>query len=496
MAITAAGALWLGDHFGLKDYQISHKSYIGSREHIELNIHGEVIQTYGPGYAPKTDSPFAHLEFALKYDDVNLDFYSAIFERIDPEDLKNHIHSRLSKKYTRKIGFLYEWLTEKQIELPASVSGNYIDFLEQDRYVTGKIIKNAKWRVNDNLLGSRKFCPIVRRTTGLQQALDLDLSVEIQKLKKAHSAQTFHRAILYLYRKETKSSYEIEHENPPADRMERFIALLSKAGTIPSDQFLTRENLIYLQNTIVDQRFAVNKFRDFQNYIGQSLLQYGEVYHYICPPPEMVDSLMSGLTLTEIKSQGNHAIIRAAIIAFSFVFIHPFEDGNGRLHRFLIHDILARDGVVEKGLIIPISARMTLQIQDYDGVLEKYSKPLMKRIKYALSQKGEINITNANHVEPYFRYPDLTDQCIYLSKIIQEAITLDMSDQLVFLERYDELKKSIQNRIDMPDKELDRLMMFLHQNKGTFPNRRKESFPKLYDEEFLLVEQIYKQIFS
>ncbi|HIP51694.1 MAG TPA: hypothetical protein EYG94_06355 [Campylobacterales bacterium] len=32
------------------------------------------------------------------------------------------------------------------------------------------------------------------------------------------------------------------------------------------------------------------------------------------------------------------------MIAFSFVYIHPLEDGNGRIHRYLIHHVLAERG--------------------------------------------------------------------------------------------------------------------------------------------------------
>jgi hypothetical protein len=31
-----------------------------------------------------------------------------------------------------------------------------------------------------------------------------------------------------------------------------------------------------------------------------------------------------------------------ALLGFGFMFVHPFEDGNGRIHRFLIHHCLAK----------------------------------------------------------------------------------------------------------------------------------------------------------
>ena len=34
-------------------------------------------------------------------------------------------------------------------------------------------------------------------------------------------------------------------------------------------------------------------------------------------------------------------VIAAAVLAFGFVYIHPFVDGDGRIHRDLIHHVLA-----------------------------------------------------------------------------------------------------------------------------------------------------------
>jgi hypothetical protein len=53
---------------------------------------------------------------------------------------------------------------------------------------------------------------------------------EIEDLKKDYQYEIFQRASQYLYRKETRSSYEIESENPSPDRMDRFIRLLYQAG--------------------------------------------------------------------------------------------------------------------------------------------------------------------------------------------------------------------------------------------------------------------------
>ena len=38
------------------------------------------------------------------------------------------------------------------------------------------------------------------------------------------------------------------------------------------------------------------------------------------------------------------------------MFIHPFLDGNGRLHRYLIREELSVLGFTPKGIVLPVSA--------------------------------------------------------------------------------------------------------------------------------------------
>jgi len=496
MPLQSIGSQWLKEHYNLSYHNLTHSSYIGSNASVELTSKGIVEQVYGPKYRVASEDPLSHIEFSLKYDDLHLDFLKAVFEKTLMTEIETFIASAPGSKYARKIGFLYEFLTGKQITLSRSVGGNYADLLEDDKYVTAKTIKDARWRINNNLLGTPAFCPIVRKTKELNDLLSQNIQDKIKDLKESYSQDIFSRAIHYLYKKETKSSYEIEKEQPSPDRMEIFVSLLVKAGTETSEEMLDKKRLIQLQNVIVDPRFAATDFRDFQNYVGESLPNYQEHIHYICPPPVILSSLMTGLRETTLKTQGIYPEIRAAMIAFGFVFIHPFEDGNGRLHRFLIHDILVHDGIVPQGLIIPVSAHMLNNINEYDNILEEYSKPLMQRVRYDKQNNGEIKVINENEVEGYFRYPDLTDHCVYLINTIHATLSEDMPDELLFIQRYDEAKKKLQFIVDMPDKLINMMLTFLHQNKGVFPKRRREYFDKLSDEEIQRMEKAYRTVYE
>ncbi len=495
MANQPAGSLWLKQQFGLNHYRLTHRSFIGPRDKMEMAPDGGIEQVYGPKYAPAEDSIPEHIEFLLKYDDLSLDFLYAVFARTDEAELVAFLAKSPSGRYARKIGFLYEWLTGKVLDLGFEPGGNYVDLLDGETYITGSKVRNSRWRINDNLPGGPAFCPVVRRTSAMEEMLATDLKGQIDELKEEYSPEIFNRATQYLYRKETKSSYEIESDKPSPDRMNRFIAILHQAGKQPAAVVLEEANLTVLQNAIVDPRCAQPGYRDFQNYIGQSNYRMEEIYHYVCPPPAMVKSLMEGLVAVEQKTAGGPAVVRAAMIAFGFVFIHPFLDGNGRIHRFLIHDMLTRDGLAEQGLIIPVSAHMLNNLKDYDAALEDFSKPLMQRITFNAAANGKITVTNPDEVAAYFRYPDLTLQSIYLTQTIQSTIRHDLSEELFFLERYDELKGDLQNLIDMPDRKLNEVIVFLHQNKGLFPNRRKKHFPEITDEEFTAMEKIYSEIF-
>ena len=489
------GGEWLKNHYKLNAFRLSHISVLGPRAKINVDENGTIVETYPARYTPEP-TPLSHVEFYLKYDNLSLDFLKVVFSKLTDSEIKDYIQQKPKGRYQRRIGMLFEFLTGKQIEVPDLGKENYIDLLDKDRYFTGKVTKVLRWNINDNLLGNIDFCPIIRKTDQLKSALEVNFQELIDKITDEFPKEIFYRAVNYLYSRETRSSYQIENEKPSPQRVHRFVALLEKAGELPLGSLLSENYLTNLQNEIVDSRYAAKGFRNFQNYIGQTTYNFREIIHYICPPPEFVNSIMQGLMHAAGKSVGVHPVVMAAFVAFGFVFAHPFEDGNGRLHRFLIHDILTRDKLVQKRMIIPVSAHMVNHIQEYDRALEAYSQPLMSRIKYAMSEDNSMVVLNAAEVEGYFRFPDFTEQTIYLAETIKSTITEDIYDELEFLLKYDDAKTAIREIVDMPDRNIDMMIKFLHQNKGKLAVRKRNYFGELTDDEIRRMEIAFGDSFD
>ena len=489
------GFTWLQDKLNIQSFRLTHESYIGTTDKTELSSVNTVVRTFKSKYDVKIDSLMSHLEFALKYDDLNLAFIKEVFSNVEPQTIEDYIKANPNRKYPRIIGFLYEFTTGKSIEVKVTTT-NYEDVLDSSRYVTGNITKISKWKVNDNLLGPKEYCPVIRRTTELSDILNWDIKEAIENLKQEYSPDIFNRASYYLYKKESKSSSEIEKEDPPQGRMEKFIALLEEAGQKSFEESLSEEELVRLQNTIVDPRYADDAFRNFQNYVGQTMRDHTQKIYYVCPPPQFVRSLMKGLIDLNKKNESTETIIKASMVSFGYVYIHPFEDGNGRIHRFLIHDILVRDGIVPNSTILPVSAQILANMDEYDATLELISKFIERKAKYDLNDSGELTVHNETEIEGLYRYPDLTNHTVFLARAIHSTVTKDVPEELHFLQCYDELKREIQNIVDMPDNKIDRMILFLHQNQGKLANRKRNQYKELSDSEISQMEQAYIEVFE
>ncbi len=207
--------------------------------------------------------------------------------------------------------------------------------------------------------------------------------------------------------------------------------------------------------------------------------------------------LINGLIETNRKLVNSEidAVIAATIIAFGFVFIHPFEDGNGRIHRYLIHHVLARNKFSQQGIIFPISASILDHIEDYRKVLEAYSHPLLDFIEWEETKDHNVNVLN--ETIDYYRYYDSTTQAEFLYDCVFDTIENIIPDELTYLSRYDEFKRAIDDEFEMPDMLVALLVKFLDQNKGTLSKRaREKEFCALSEKEIKYIEKLYNEIFA
>ena len=452
---------------------------------------GFVDEVYRPQYWPG-ETVGDHLEFSLKYDGVNLALLARIFETEGPETLTEYITSKPTGKYARRIWFFYEFLTDKLLPIDDMTSGNYVDALEANTYYTiqnGE--RSSRHRVVNNLLGPRAFCPVVRKTEKLSAREYTTLRQKCEELVTSYPPQLLRRALSYLYGKETKSSFEIEHIKSNASRTEIFVAALELAE---QEDFCEKGRLIELQNRIVDPRFADSDYRVSQNYVGQTFAFQKELIHYICPKPDDLPGLMAGLLASHkrMKAGGLSPLVHAAVIAYGFVFLHPFEDGNGRIHRFLIHNILSMQKMVPRGIMFPVSAVMLKYPEDYDRSLEAFSRPLPQVIDYQLDEMGIMTVEGES--APWYSYMDMTAQTEALSEFLRITVEEELVQELTFLANYDETRRAIQDIIDMPDRLIDLFIRFCVQGNGKLSARKRSSyFDFLSDEELAAMERAVKE---
>lgn len=107
---------------------------------------------------------------------------------------------------------------------------------------------------------------------------------------------------------------------------------------------------------------VAGRVRDRQNWIG------GNDYNpcgadFVPPPPEDLPSLLEDLAGFN-RDDSLPPLVQAAIAHAQFETIHPFDDGNGRTGRALIHVLLRRRGLAPS-FVPPISVVFARQKDSY-----------------------------------------------------------------------------------------------------------------------------------
>jgi hypothetical protein len=211
----------------------------------------------------------------VKWDGVDLSVLRPAFERIagTPSETKlaEHVRAHPTGGYARRLWFLFEFLTQRTLDIPDASGGRLTPVLDPDAEFTSEGIRSTRHRVFDNLLnllGNREFCPQVSRTPALDQEQTRSLAAEVARIVTSYDEDTLRRSIDYLFTKETRSSFAIEREAPSSERTLSFVRLLRE---MPALERITKADLIRLQRETVDPRFANGDWRTEQIYVGGRL---------------------------------------------------------------------------------------------------------------------------------------------------------------------------------------------------------------------------------
>lgn len=419
--------------------------------------------------APTNDDPLAHLQFALKHEGLQLQAALLALKRMDGAVVGEAFQSSPSSTYLRQIGYLWELANEAVLDGLPAATGAYTSLFDPDKFITGPVQRNARWRVEFNGLGSPHFCPTVRRTAELQTLLNKNILVRASEFMAGLDKSVLDRAVRWAYLSETQGSYAIENETPTASKAEAFSALLSRAH---APQPITEEYLVALQNlTVSNPMDQAVQFRAGQNWLRNALPGALGVT-YLPPPPDLMMSLMDQImALANSTNSGIDPLVLGSLVSFGFVFAHPFMDGNGRLSRFLFHKVVCGHGMLPNGLVLPVSVAMKRHEEHYLQVLQTFSRPARALWQVTVIDDVRINAEFTGESEIY-RYWDATECVTFGLQVASEALDHDLRHESDFLRRFDLAYKAVNDVLDMNNNDLVLLVRACLQNAGKLSNHR------------------------
>ncbi|WP_158837544.1 Fic family protein [Polaribacter sp. L3A8] len=437
---------------------------------------------------------YKQLIFALKYEGVNLLVLKKLFEKIPQQEIENIITLELLGQYSRRIWFLYEWFFGIKLNIKDLTSGNFVSLLDKKLQYGVKGIRSSRHRIVNNLPGTVDFCPLIFKTEKLENHISANVASKKNVFLNSIHKDVLQRASSFLLLKDSKASFTIEGEKPTNNRAIRWGKAIGQAGS----KKLSISELERLQQIVIENsRFTKMGLRTEGGFIGEHDRSTGEpIPDHISAKYEDLTPLLNGLTATNeiLQDETYDAVLAATTIAFGFVFMHPFVDGNGRLHRYIIHHVLAKKAFTQQGVIFPVSSSILDHINDYKNVLEEYSHPLLDYISWKETKDHSVEV--ANKTIDFYRYFNATKQAEFLYDCVEDTLERVIPEEVNYLQKYDVFKKYIDNHFEMPDKMVALLVRFLEQNEGILSKRAlQKEFSALKATEIKAIELNYKQIF-
>jgi hypothetical protein len=241
-----------------------------------------------------------------------------------------------------------------------------------------------------------------------------------------------------------------------------------------------------LWETLRDRQFENLKFRR-QHQAGDYLVDF------FCHEHSLV--VEADGDIHDAGYQIKHDKKRDACASFGFVFVHPFLDGNGRLHRFLLHHLLRLGGFTPLRAVVPVSAAMEHDIARYAEVLKHYSAPRTAMLDYRLDSDANFIDVKTRPLHHYAFF-DATELCEFTFACLERAIDHDLADELAYLRAYDSAHRSLTRWLDAPQPELEKLIRYIAQNNGRLSKNKRGQFPLIGDDDITRAETQVGEAFT
>lgn len=451
--------------------------------------------------APAADAAVLdHVLFALKHETLNLPVLHEALKLVPGAELLQALAAQRTGGYLRKAAFLWEKAHGEVLPLPwETTGGNYLDLFDRDAYYTGPIWERSpRYRINFNGIGPWEFCPVVVRDAVLEQR-----GRDVLERLRAWAASPANAGILdrvmsWAYLSETRDSYAIENEAPTPDKERAFLQAMEH---LRDRTPLTEDYLVGLQNVVITSDLKVERaFRERQNWLQRG--GHGALaVRYVPPPPETLRPLMDGLVRMANAREGDvPPLVKAALVSFGFVFLHPFMDGNGRVSRLLAHHSLNFNGalpdIAGSPAILPLSVAMKRHEKDYLAALEAYSKPVRQLWDVTFVADNEFVFDFRSSPAVYAHWP--ADAAAgFVTMCAEVALEQSLFDETWFIQAYDRAFEQIDRAFDLPNRTVNLLIQWIRQNNGRMPERRKNAAELLLlkPEQLARIEAIVTECF-
>ena len=285
---------------------------------------------------------------------------------------------------------------KKELSPPFKITNEILNFVYEIGELVGKISAEKEFEKNLTLRRENRIKTIYSSLAIEQNTLTLEQVTDVINGKRVLAPP---KDI-----KEVQNAYEIYERLEELD--ENSVKDLLLAHKIMTSELIKESGRFRSKNAGV--------------YQGDKLIHMGTLPEYI---PELINNLFSWL-----KNSKEHPLIKAAVFHYEFEFIHPFQDGNGRIGRLWHSLILSKWKKIFAWLPI-------------ESLVQKYQKEYY------------ISINNSN------RDGESTEFILFMLRIINETLI-----ELV------ENKKTTDKTTDkMTDKNRERIKLvikYLSQNNS------------------------------